>query len=579
MNDEVTIAIPRARIFGKEPVCVKTLKKRKHDKITTKLSEATLQKYTLPEPKPLTGKSLKNDGLFLSYVSYAKKQSSLMHKQRLAIGLIKKYKIQYIDLRKRLHVDHPVDDVFTVTDIDETFFSCINGRPLLEHNIPVYKSLKIMLSKHLRLRHEIGCKNDCILNIEANHRREIQIYDLSLKKYKEQVKLFDTFISDDYQKSMEFLKKCDVLENKVLVEVQDLRNLANDKFLTISRLVGLDYLYGLQQKYGRFLYYLSPPSWRSQHREFARSIEIEAMGFDLGANNDEDTFSVIFEKMRKECDSGLIKPVLFFKEPEHLTNLFETFEKQQLNHITYLDYLKPHAQKLIKGIKQLKEYNIADSAMVVDMIKHFQAQLEFAQEREAQLKMKFFKVLNGLFFESVGAAGVLKIKTHLEFCYEKVFIDHPFNMSISAIARVIENDYMDYCRKLDEMHSNKVKQATNQYIEAEKKKMKRAQKATRELRMFAAMEKALVRSFAPITNRTSQPQPPPPVQRKDLPPKCVSSKANAPKKKTHELTETEVEYLSLFTDWNKDEDPARYIHFADDGEETQASVASGSKNK
>lgn len=561
----VTINIPKLRVCAKESVHKKKLQKRKPEKVIRKPSEASLRKYSLQGAQPLHVDALKNDDLLYSYTLFAKKQNCVKHKQRLAIGILEKYKIIYTDLRKRLHVDDPDDDVFAVTDIDEGYYRFLNGRPLHQH-IPIFKSLKCIFSAQLRLNYEVGCRRDCVINIEANYRKEKEMYEISVKRYMEQVKLFDNFISEDYKKSMACLQKWDELKLQLNAKILELEHLATEKFTIISRLIGLEYMYGLQQKYGRFLYYLSPPSWRSKHREFARSVEIEAKGFDFGTSSEEDTFNVIFEKMVKECVAGLIKPPLFFTEPDDLMHIFDAIEQQQLHHFTYVTHLAPHAKKLKKNIKQLKEYNAADSSTVLHMIKQFKMYLEHAKEQEAQLSSKFFKILNGLFYESVGATDVLKLQVHLEFCYEKVYVDKPTSMSIFATAKALEDYYMSYCFKMDEVHNNKVKLATKHYIETQKKKLKRAKLAARELRLFGRLEKALLCAYTPNASKEQTPA----LAVNRFPKRKITRhfyKAIVPKSNQHELTETEIEYLSLFTDWTKDEDPAQYMHFEKEDED------------
>lgn len=564
-TDSVNITIRKSRVCAKESFHKKSLQKKNTEKIVRKPSEASLKRYSLQGAKPLEVDALKNDDILYSYTLFAKKQNGLKHKQRLAIGIIEKYKIIYTDLRKRLHVEDPEDDVFAVTDIDGRYYRFLNGRPLPEH-IPIFKTLKCIFSAQLRLKHEVGCRRDCVINIEANYRKEQEMYNISVKRYMEQVKLFDNFISKDYEKSMECLQRWEELKEQVNVKKIELENFATEKFTIKCRLIGLEYMYGLQQKYGRFLYYLSPPSWRSKHREFAHSVEIEAKGFDFGTSNEDDTFNVIFEKMHNECVSGLIKPPLFFTEPDNLMEIFAAIEQQQLHHFTYVTHLAPHAKKLKEEIKHLKENNAADSSTVLHMIKQFKIYLGFAEERESQLRCKFFKVLNGLFYDSVGATDVLKLQVHLKFCYEKVYIDKPTSMSIFAIAKALEDYYMNYSYKMDEVHNNKVKLATTHYIETQKNKLKRAKVAARELRLFGRLEKALHRAHAPIASRqqTLALEVKPSTKRKIT---CHFSKAIVPKINQHELTETEIEYLSLFTDWTKNEDPAQYIHFDKEDED------------
>jgi hypothetical protein len=323
--------------------------------------------------------------------------------------------------------------------------------------------------------------------------------------------------------------------------------------------MGLDYLYCFQQKYGRFLYYLSPPSWRSKNREFARSLEIEAKGFDLGQSSEEDTFRVVFEKMQRECADKLVKPALYFTYPHDLMNIFEAVEKQQLHHFAYVTHLAPLKKMVKEGIKSLKDIITHESVSVATTIQGFEKLLELSDERCTQLKSKFFTILNGIFYETVGTAEVLKLFVHLDFCYERVYADKPLNMDIVTMAKGLERFYMDYTKRLDEIHSGNVKRAVVQYVESERVKIKRAKKAATELRLFYRLEKALHKAYNPTGKKFHVPKP---IVAKP------TNKIRSTTKGLHKLkisqeeplTESELEYLKLFTDWVEGENPNKYIH-------------------
>lgn len=531
-------------------------------KIARKSSAKSVQ-FGITHSKPIQADSLKEDSI-LSYRLFTKKQEELRRKHNLSIDLVNKYKIIYTDLRNRLYVEDPPDEVRAVTDFDEGFFKTLVERPYSKY-VPLYKSLKHLYSQSVRMRQDIGYRHDAVLNIAATHRRELKRYDESFQLYKDQVKYFDRFVAEDYKKSMAYLEKCDKVEKEVRLKIFELENSAMDKFTIISRLIGLDYSYGLQQKYGRFLYYLSPPSWRAKHREFAQSVEIEAKGFDFGASSEEDTFNVIFERMQKECFSGLVKPPLYFTDPQDLLDIFNAIEKQQLHHFSYLTYLAPHALMLNKGISALKQNITNESAVVRHMVKRFKRYLEFYEKRETQLQAKFLKILNGVFYESVGAPEVLKLGLHLEFCYEKVHHDKPNFMDIATLAKAIESYYLHYCYKFDSLHNDEIKLAMKKCLEDEKRKMKKAKIASMELRLFRRLERELLRAYEPP--KSSQVVPLPPIKRKTRISKTKTDKRKLPQPKPkqsgqYEPTEAEVEYLLLFTDWTEADNPADYLQSA-----------------
>ncbi|XP_075978576.1 uncharacterized protein LOC142978145 [Anticarsia gemmatalis] len=525
-----------------------------------------VKKYSLPDItviKPLPIATFNKEEVFLPYLRYSKKQETDRFTERLGVGICDNYKIAYTELRNRLHTDDPIDDTRGVTDFDPTYFSCVRSSILSKHVAP-YKSLKQMFIGQVRWRQEIGYRRDCMLNIETSFQKEREVYNATVDRYMKQVKYLDEFISADYNKSMQFLNKWEKLQATLHNKLAELQYLATVKFTNTSRIVGLDYRYGLQQKYGRFLYYLSPPSWRLKNRNFARSIEIEAKGFDFGISTEEDTFNVIFEKLKKECEVGLVKPVLYFNHPHDLLKIFGDIEKQQLHHFTHVAAIAPHATFLKKGIKLFKDLIAQDSAGIMVVIKDFERMLKFREEQCSQLEAKFFKILYGSFYDDVGAPEVLKFGLHLEFCYAKVFNEKPMNLGVFGTAKALEDFYMDYSKRLDSVTADSIRAAVNQYVESERLKYKRATIAARELRLFERLERALLRAYAPLKehHNTATLHSPSDLTVKSNKRRSTRTKAHSKPNndnKCKDLTEAEMEYLTLFTDWTEKENPANYL--------------------
>ncbi|XP_072947235.1 uncharacterized protein [Epargyreus clarus] len=512
----------------------------------------SLVEYSLPRNYIQRGE------LLLPYKSYIKKQNKERFLKQLEVKIYDRYKVRNVEMEKILHeIDNALCKVDAVTDYDEEFFKIVNVRrhSQIAPYIPLYKSEKILLNGRLRTVQEIGYKKDTIFNTIINFRIENNVYDLTLQRFSEQTKAFDKFIMEDYQKSMNLLEEGENLNVKLDAKISELQNLGDESFTIISRLIGLDYKYSLQQKYGRFLYYLSPPMWRSNNREFARSIEIEAKGFDFGSSNDEDNFVVIFEKMRKECLSSFVKPVLYFTDPHELVDVFNGMEMQQLYHFRREKQLGPHKKSMKDGIRMFKKKIAEDSAAIEASIKEFKGLLRFCEERCAQLKEQFFKILNGCFYESIATPEVLKLIIHLEFCYDKVFLEKPMNMDMIAMAKGIESMYMDYSKRLDTIQSNTVRKAMKKCMEINKIKIVKARYAAKELRLFHRLQRDLLKAH----NLPSQEAT---VNSNNIHRQRVKSNVSESRvcKISHQsLTEAEIEYLHLFTDWTSNEDPALYL--------------------
>ncbi|XP_034831178.1 coiled-coil domain-containing protein 38-like [Maniola hyperantus] len=566
-NNSVIINLPKKRTHS-DKLIVSSVNK-KQNKVTRKcrreLSDIELKRYNLPEEVSLPISKLKQCEINLPFKHYCKQQDINRFKRRLNISIYEKYKIISTDLQKRLFVDYPLNDIYSVIDVDTEYYSYLGGRLLQLHN-PVYKSLQESINKILQLKHETGTKKDCILNIETNYRNELDIYALSVKRLTHQAKYFDAFISEDYKKSMDFLSKWDKVKFQLDLMVKALQNLGIEKFTLQSRLISLEYMYGIQLKYGRFLYYLSPPIWRLNNREFARSGEIEAKGFDYGNSQDEDTFAIIFEKLRKICYGKPIRPVLYFTQPKDLMDVFDAMENQQLHYYTHVNHLTPYTKILKEEIKTLKEVIFQDYAVVANVIKMYENLLKFSEDRCAQLELKFHKILFGLFYNSIGVPDVLKLVSHLEFCYEKVFLEKPINLDITLVAKSIEIFYMDYLKRLDEIQSTTVRRAVLKCTESGRLKSKKAKNAAKELRSFYRLERTLLKSYGIDANNVYIP-----VKRDTNKNENNSDRNKTTKrhnsvrklitesKERQTLTEFEKEYLLLFTDWTENEDPANYL--------------------
>ena len=562
MHDEDThsliIEIPKRRTFSKKLTHVIKQKgkvRKPAAQSRVKPPNDIKEICSLPAIKPLPAATVRKDEVLLPYIVYSKKQEKEKLRQTMNTGLQGNYKAIYAEKQRRLRTDDPPNDIRTVTDYDPGFFKCVSGSFLSSYIAP-YKSLKYLFNSQLRWRQEVGYRNDCMLNIDINHQKEQEIYDASTKRYMEQVKYSEAFVSADYRKSMMSLNKWDEVKLAVYQQTLELQYLAAKQFTITSRIIGLDYRYGLQQKYGRFLYYLSAPSWRFRNRTFARSIEIEAKGFGFGMTNEEDTFDVMFEKLKRECYSGLVKPVLYFNHPGDLMELFDGIEQQHLHHFTHVVALAPHATFLKKGIKLFKDIIAQDSAGTLNTIKEFEKLLQFSEDQRSQLEAKFFKIIYGFFYNCVGAPEVLKFQTHLEFCYEKIYNEKPINMDMMATAKALEDVYMDYSKRLDAVTGDKIKGALAQYVESERRKFRRAKVAARELRQFERLERDLLQAYAPAANSKFG-------VTFNLPRNTSRRKLYSRSKYDEtrsSLTEAEVEYLTLFTDWTDKEDPGNYLH-------------------
>ncbi|KAG7296199.1 hypothetical protein JYU34_021301 [Plutella xylostella] len=445
-----------------------------------------------------------NRGELTSFHSrFLKQVDGRMAKRQASIPLRNRYKLEGAGWRQRRSTEAVEDKVQTILHLDPDFYRAVDGRPITSR-APMFNTIRHIYDDILRIKQQIAYRQDCILNIDENHKREVEKYKASCKRCSDQAKSFEAFIAEDYEKSMKCLRLCEEMRTKVDEKDSELQVLANRKFTITSRLIGLEYKLRVQQRYGRFLYYLSPLSWRAHHRDFARSSDLAGMGFDLGDIEDEDTFSILFSKLQRECEE-VVKPVLFFSEPQDLIHVFERVEKQLLHHFTHVAHLAPITKKLHTNINIFKKAFIRDSVKLQNLISDSESDLEFHEERSAFLEAKFFKILHGVFFESVASTDVLKLLVNLRFGFEQLTGEEPMAVELRSIFKYMELFYLEYCMKLETLTGRSVKAAIRQCLEEDRRRFHQAGVAARELRLFDRMKQQLSRSIA----APAPPRPPP----------------------------------------------------------------------
>lgn len=515
-------------------------------------------KYCYNEESLYSSKTVKKGECILPYMRFLKSVEKDRKRKFLKLPIVEKTNANNTEINIKLcdslNENHS-DSVVDIKQIDENYFeSIVNGRS----NVLLYKSITPIFCKYIKIRQEIGYKNDCILNIEVNYKRELMEYNKCLEQITEQAKYFETFIAEDYKNTTLFLKNIEVSNKKVNNKMAELQHLATKQLHLTSTIIDLNYKYHLQQRYGRFLYYLSPPSWRMKNRDFALSFEIEAKGFDLGFN-DHDLFSSLFENIRSEFNSRIIKPVMYFQTHKDLIDIFSQLERQYSRHFNRIMRIRPYAHNLKLGIEALRTDAAHHGKYDGNTIDSLQNILKINEIKCTELESSFYKLLNGVFYETVGSCEVLKLILNLRYCYEKVYEEPSESLDIVTLAKYLESFYFDYCKRLDNINSKNVRQIMNKIMVADRRAISRAISAAQNLHYYQRLEQKLLRNTLPgkLISSSYKSQ-------------KIKSSINTTEKKSKTsisiiktpLSEDELEYLRLFTHWTENEDPNLYLQRA-----------------
>lgn len=237
-------------------------------------------------------------------------------------------------------------DIKTIVDVDPSFYSLIEGRPIrpntsinqYKHNI---KSVAMKRTIH-------GFLVDEILRITREIEMEREIYETASKHFDEYKNSFDKFLAFDNNNTIDIMKKSDTMAKDLTNQTEEQKK-ANFELATIrSKLQYIDESLSILLSFQNFLYEASPVLWQ------------EKINMKMCKNKPEicpinsNVFCKIDIDMVKERLGKLPPPHLYFEKPDQLLTYFDALEKQNLNYLLVTEKLTVEKKKFQKAVDILK---------------------------------------------------------------------------------------------------------------------------------------------------------------------------------------------------------------------------------
>lgn len=251
----------------------------------------------------------------------------------------------------RLYVKEPtVSNMKTVTDIDPEYYSAVEGRPIKEKF--EYLKYKNTMRELLKTRIIIGYREDDIMLIDENIKMERLIIQQMKERYQVYVNIFEEFLYKDHTMAMNLLSEADKASKRASEKYEEYKQMAKDYSGLRSVLYNLEEKWRNCQMYQKFLYLISPISWRREHdpdldksKEFITVESIREIFNKYSTTEDKD-LDAIMDQFLLDCDT-LEEPKLYFSEPKQLMDMFLFMEMQNLNSLL-------HSEELAEPIEALK---------------------------------------------------------------------------------------------------------------------------------------------------------------------------------------------------------------------------------
>ncbi|KAG5870135.1 hypothetical protein JTB14_029504 [Gonioctena quinquepunctata] len=468
---------------------------------------------------------------------------------------------QQTSLLNRLYVEEaPITSVKTVLDVDPQYFKIIRGRPIPD-KLDIREYIQTVRDT---LRNKIieGYREDDIMLIEENLISEQKKIDTIRENYQTYVNTFEEFLYKDHSSAMQLLKESEQAANAAYDKYEEYKKLAKKYGAMRSSLYNSEEKWRNCKMYQKFLYLVSPLSWRASRQKYRRaSIYIIDTDEDDESENIFGKYRVsvaekgaslrdIIQIFRQESMNEEA-PQLYFTDPEQLLEVFRFMEVQNLNSLLHSEELAVPLENVGEGMKVAEELFDYEISQLRSNIESLSGGISWEEERARYLEKLGKNLIENEFKSLVMDDSVLNLHVYVEDVYETRIGPNDANLSMLKMMKAIEEKYRHELLSLDKVPSEQVQMLEGSCYVEQMRVMRLAEKAAKQYAQLEQLTNTLNRAFAPPFKRVGGKE-----TKKRSPPIDPPQKSEpAPRK----LTEKEEEYLEYFTDFCKEtDDPERY---------------------
>ncbi|CAH0547992.1 unnamed protein product [Brassicogethes aeneus] len=454
------------------------------------------------------------------------------------------------DLLNRLYVKEPVvTNMKTIVDVDPEYFKAVEGRPYKEKfNYLRYKNVMRDL---LKMKIMIGYREDDIMLIEDNIKTEKKIIEDLKERYQEYVNVFEEFLFRDHTASMNLLHEADLVSKLCNQKYEEFKAMAKEYSGLRSVLYGLEEKWRNCQMYQKFLYLISPISWRRENdpnlnkdKEFITVDAVKEI-YNKYNTTEDKTLDELMDGFMKEYET-LEAPKLYFTDPYQLMEIFLFMEMQNLNSLLHSEELAEPIEVVKASMEKARIEFDSEIQTLEESIDKLEGGILWEEERAKYLEELAHELINGPFKDLLINESLLDLHVYVEDVYETRIAQNDANLSMGEMIQAIVNRYRDELLQLDKLPVEQVaKLEGNAYME-QIKILKLAEDAKKQYQSLERLTLSIEKAFEPPFRKTGR-------QIKNRSPPLNPPKPLPPPPRV--LTEAETDFLTFFTD---------YCEFSDD---------------
>ncbi|KAF7279217.1 cilia- and flagella-associated protein 100-like [Rhynchophorus ferrugineus] len=449
------------------------------------------------------------------------------------------------DLLNRLYVEEPkVTDMKTILDLAPEYFKVVEGRPIPDR-LDIRKYIETV-RESLRTKIVNGYREDDIMLIEENLLLEQKIIDSIRDNYNKYVNVFEEFLYRDHTSSMQLLKDSEKAAREAYDKYEEYKAVLKKFGAIRSSVYNSEEKWRNCQMYEKFLYLVSPFSWRMRHHTEAEADE-EADDnmfgkYRLSMVENQMSLSNLLQQFENQSSDNP-EPELYFTDPEQLIDVFRFMEMQNLNSLLHSEELAIPLEQVRDGMREAETMFDEEINNLQEIIDKLEGGISWEEERAKYLEELALKLIGNEFKQLVMADDVLNLHVFVEDVYETRIGPNDANLSMAAMMRAIEAKYRNELLALDKVPAEQVALLESGCYAEQMMVMRLAEKAAKQYLELQRLTAKLNKAFAPPFVKTMGKEP-----KKRSPPEEHKLQQVVQQR---DLTTEETEYLDYFTDFCK----------------------------
>ncbi|KAL4715886.1 hypothetical protein ACJJTC_014618 [Scirpophaga incertulas] len=380
-------------------------------------------------------------------------------------------------------------DIKTIIEVDPSFYSLIEGRPIRpDSSIYNYKQhIKDVAIK--RTLH--GFLVDEILRIDKDMKIETEIYQTASKHFDEYQKSFDKFLAYDNNKTITVMKNSDALSKDLATQTEEHKKINHEMATLKSKLQYTEDTLVILLSFQKFLYKASPFLWRN-----LQNINIDEVRPQIFIMTSDLFNNIDIESLKNKLNQ-LPPTNLYFENTDQLFSAFALLEQQNLNYLLVTEKLTSEKNKFLKALESFKKLLQEELDYIKEQISETERNIKVYEAREKEVKEVFYTILEQKIRFLVSSDMALQIFNYIEFAYEKLIAPNNTKISTLDMALALENEYDNLQLDISTFDLEIIKTIEKETYDDSNKEIKRAKEAAKLLRNVDKLNKRLRSSYEP----------------------------------------------------------------------------------